>query len=142
MTSSYRTGPVQKLRLHSREQGSAGPTASDSLSSSRARGSGRSSTGYKDFHDLLILPGSPILYPQLIGGRMSKRRATWVLRMLMVSGLASCLFPISYGQQKSDSTASTRAFLDEYCVGCHNRTGRTAGLALDTLNPENVTEHP
>ena len=30
---------------------------------------------------------------------------------------------------------STRAFLDQYCVACHNQRLRTAGLALDALDP-------
>src|SRR5262245_26551592 len=29
---------------------------------------------------------------------------------------------------------STRAFLDQYCVTCHNQRLRTAGLALDALD--------
>jgi hypothetical protein len=35
----------------------------------------------------------------------------------------------------SASPASTRAFLDQYCVTCHNQRLRTAGLALDVLDP-------
>jgi len=34
--------------------------------------------------------------------------------------------------------ASPRAVLDRYCVTCHNQTLRTAGLALDTLDPANA----
>jgi hypothetical protein len=32
--------------------------------------------------------------------------------------------------------------LDTYCVTCHNQRLKTAGLALDTLNPSAVGEHP
>ena len=28
--------------------------------------------------------------------------------------------------------------LQQYCVGCHNQRVKTAGLALDTLDPANV----
>ena len=34
---------------------------------------------------------------------------------------------------------STRAFLDQYCVTCHNQRLRTAGLALDVLDPAEPT---
>jgi mono/diheme cytochrome c family protein len=37
--------------------------------------------------------------------------------------------------------SETRAVLNKYCVGCHNQNTRTAGLALDTLDPANVGSH-
>ena len=37
---------------------------------------------------------------------------------------------------------SARATLDRYCVGCHNATVKTAGLELDTLQPERAGENP
>ena len=36
----------------------------------------------------------------------------------------------------------TRATLRRYCLTCHNARLRTAGLALDALDPERVDEHP
>ena len=36
---------------------------------------------------------------------------------------------------QATSATSTRAVLDQYCVGCHNQRLRTAGLALDALDP-------
>src|SRR4051794_13324223 len=35
-----------------------------------------------------------------------------------------------------------RAVIKQYCVGCHNTKTKTAGLELDTLVAENVTQHP
>ena len=37
---------------------------------------------------------------------------------------------------------SVRAILDRYCVTCHNQRLRTAGLALDTMDPASVGDHP
>jgi hypothetical protein len=38
------------------------------------------------------------------------------------------------------SGAGYRAFLDEYCVGCHNERTRTAGLTLDTADLDALSE--
>jgi hypothetical protein len=37
--------------------------------------------------------------------------------------------------------AQPRAFLDKYCVTCHNQKLKTAGLTLDALDVTKVTEH-
>src|SRR5206468_5789363 len=37
---------------------------------------------------------------------------------------------------------ATRALLDEYCVTCHNRRLKTAGLELDSLDLDRVRDHP
>ena len=37
---------------------------------------------------------------------------------------------------------SVRAVLDRYCVTCHNQRLRTADLALDTMDPARVGDHP
>ena len=37
---------------------------------------------------------------------------------------------------------SVRPVLNRYCVGCHNERLRTAGLALDTMDPARVGDHP
>jgi hypothetical protein len=39
------------------------------------------------------------------------------------------------------SAPSQRAFLDQYCISCHNQRSKTAGLALDTVDPANVGAH-
>src|SRR5215471_13405439 len=35
-----------------------------------------------------------------------------------------------------------RAFINQFCVGCHNDKLKTGGLALDTVNVENVAQSP
>src|SRR3972149_7067721 len=37
-------------------------------------------------------------------------------------------------------SSTNRALLDRYCGTCHNQRSATAGLALDKLNIENVSE--
>src|SRR5262245_44678788 len=41
-------------------------------------------------------------------------------------------------QQAPETAAPVRAVLDQYCVTCHNEKLKTAGLALDALDPANV----
>src|SRR5687768_8753172 len=38
----------------------------------------------------------------------------------------------------STAASTQRALLDQYCVTCHNETARTAGLALDKLDVEDI----
>ncbi len=38
------------------------------------------------------------------------------------------------------ATAPYRALLDQYCVTCHNQRQRTAGLMLDTLDVDNISD--
>ena len=46
---------------------------------------------------------------------------------------------ISSAQVRSAAAApAPRAFVDQYCVGCHNQKAKTAGLMLDTLDPAQV----
>ena len=47
--------------------------------------------------------------------------------------------PVSAGVSTGESV---RPVLNRYCVGCHNERLRTAGLALDTLDPARVGDHP
>ena len=53
---------------------------------------------------------------------------------------------VTFQTQSSVSEGSTgeavRPVLNRYCVGCHNERLRTAGLALDTMDPARVGEHP
>jgi len=34
-----------------------------------------------------------------------------------------------------------RAFLDQYCVTCHNERAKTAGLMLDKMSPDRAAEN-
>jgi hypothetical protein len=44
-------------------------------------------------------------------------------------------------QRPSPAASSTRAFLDTYCVTCHNQRLKTADLTLDTLDPSAPSDH-
>lgn len=39
------------------------------------------------------------------------------------------------------ASSNERALLDQYCVTCHNESLRTAGLTLDTVDPNNVSQN-
>ena len=41
----------------------------------------------------------------------------------------------------SASTSTQRALINKYCVACHNDKLKTAGLTLETVSVENVSQH-
>src|SRR5262245_33335762 len=43
--------------------------------------------------------------------------------------------------QAPQPPASSRAVIDKYCIGCHNKKLKTAGLALDTLDLSHPGDH-
>src|SRR5262249_35040693 len=45
------------------------------------------------------------------------------------------------GPIASSTTSDQQALVDKYCVGCHNRRARVAGLALDTVDVGHVGEN-
>jgi mono/diheme cytochrome c family protein len=50
--------------------------------------------------------------------------------------------PVARGDQGTAAAPQpSRAVFDKYCVGCHNQRVKTAGLALDALDPAQVGEH-
>src|SRR5688572_20779986 len=73
-----------------------------------------------------------------------------VARMAAVAAIATCIVVAASGADpqtvgspaKPVTTApgglSQRAFLDKYCVTCHNQRLKTAGLVLDQLDLANV----
>jgi mono/diheme cytochrome c family protein len=70
---------------------------------------------------------------------MTGRLSAWT------TGSLSLLLAVtlSAGGRPPDQTApSTRAALDQYCVGCHNERTKTAGLAFDTLDVARAGERP
>ena len=74
-------------------------------------------------------------------------RVTAVLRTLLgwmgMALLAAGLSPAARGQSLSpvpSHSSQQRAVLDRYCVVCHNEQALTAGLALDSLDIEQVSE--
>lgn len=58
------------------------------------------------------------------------RGAVWVSVWFLVGGSLGVGAP----QQPS--------VINQYCVGCHNQSAKTAGLALDTISTESVNQHP
>src|SRR5689334_24481952 len=53
------------------------------------------------------------------------------MNMRYLTALAGLLVLIA-----TTGSAQDRAFLNQYCVGCHNEKTRTAGLMLDKLDVE------
>ena len=49
--------------------------------------------------------------------------------------------PRAPGLSPPGTASDTRALLDKYCVTCHNERLKTAGLLLDSLDPERVAEN-
>ena len=68
---------------------------------------------------------------------------------MVAAGVAGILFlaaasPVS-AQHLTGAAATgagARALLDRYCVTCHNERLRTAGLALDAVDPAQVADAP
>jgi mono/diheme cytochrome c family protein len=58
--------------------------------------------------------------------------------LLITSGFAS----VSAQPQPVSAASSQHALINQYCIACHNGKLKTAGLALDTVNLENVGQNP
>ena len=59
------------------------------------------------------------------------------------AGAVPSAHPAAPGQAvEPDPAAAPRALFRRYCLGCHNSRLRTAGLAIDELDPANVGAHP
>ena len=73
---------------------------------------------------------------------MALKRAVVVAGIVGASGLTGA-GPVP-AQEAEDARAAVtaRAALDRYCVTCHNERLRTAGLALDTVDPGHVGDAP
>ena len=44
--------------------------------------------------------------------------------------------------QSSQAASAQQALIKQYCAGCHNDKLKTGGLALDTVNVDNVSQNP
>ena len=62
-----------------------------------------------------------------------------------------CAFSVCLGVCKAQQPAAgelpqiafpERAAVNQYCVACHNKTAKTAGLALDAINSDAIDQHP
>src|SRR5690242_11120309 len=60
--------------------------------------------------------------------------------ILIAAGMIAVL-SAAFSYQQASPAAEQRAMLDKYCVTCHNQRLKTAGLMLDTLNLERVSEN-
>jgi mono/diheme cytochrome c family protein len=62
----------------------------------------------------------------------------------MLCFIAGSSLGTAQSQQPASTTEadSVRATFTQYCVECHNDRAKTAGLALDTLNPAKIAENP
>jgi mono/diheme cytochrome c family protein len=75
-----------------------------------------------------------------MSGRSISRRLTV---LLIAGGLVALR-----GQQQQPTgerppaAAPQRALINQYCVGCHNDKLKSGGLALDTVNVENMNQNP
>ena len=69
---------------------------------------------------------------------MTSRPESQVLQAIGRFLLAWGLCGIAVAQQKP--LLGTRAVVNQYCVGCHNEKTMQGGLALNTLDPDNVAE--
>ena len=73
---------------------------------------------------------------------MLNPRRVWMAGLFAVGG-----FVCTLGAQQKPSGASPppaeahRAFVDTYCLGCHNNRAKTAGLELDTINARELDEN-
>jgi hypothetical protein len=75
-----------------------------------------------------------------------RRWAFWMLCWIPVLLVAGGSTGVSGVQpQPKDvappSVSPEQDFVNQYCVGCHSSAARVAGLALDTMSPQNVSQH-
>jgi mono/diheme cytochrome c family protein len=75
------------------------------------------------------------------------RRLTSILALLVggwcVAAVSSVEIRAGQAQRAPSTTPATaQALVDQYCVTCHNQRLRTAGLALDTLDPVHPSTNP
>src|SRR5262245_51476195 len=76
---------------------------------------------------------------------MLSRRLSWFVVSLTVMSVSSSYYAAAgLPQQSADTPAaagSHRAMLNQYCVGCHNQQMKTGGLALNAVDPEDVSKN-
>ncbi|HVH28005.1 MAG TPA: DUF1592 domain-containing protein [Vicinamibacterales bacterium] len=69
---------------------------------------------------------------------MIRRLLLLVIAWIVVVAIAA---PLPGVAQQAAAPAPDRAFLEQYCITCHNQQLKTAGLALDALDVTRVGEH-
>ena len=78
-----------------------------------------------------------------LDARHGSARRLWAARvsLLALAAAGAAIVAVRSSAQTAPAE-SPRAVLDEYCVTCHNRTLRTAGLTLDAFDPANPGANP
>ena len=69
---------------------------------------------------------------------MLRKRSRGKILFVVIAG-SLALVP-SARSQESPSAPSPRALLDQYCVVCHNQRAKTAGLMLDKMDLNRISE--
>src|SRR5262245_26480199 len=62
------------------------------------------------------------------------------LMVFSAAGLTAATRPQEPLNARGRSSVASRAVLDKYCVSCHNDRAKTAGLALNTLDLDNMAK--
>ena len=74
--------------------------------------------------------------------KTARNRAALVAGIVGVLGLTGTGPVLAQDAEDARTAGTARAALDRYCVTCHNERLRTAGLALDTVDPAHVGDAP
>ncbi len=77
---------------------------------------------------------------------MPVRRNVWMLRWAAAAVVAVASGQASAGKQQPQVSAVTadtpyRAVVSTYCLSCHNTKTKAGGLALDTINTQDIAAH-
>jgi len=75
------------------------------------------------------------------------RRLTSILALFVGGWIATAVSSVEIRAGQAQRTPATtpsspQALVDQYCITCHNQRLRTAGLALDTLDPAHPSANP
>jgi Protein of unknown function (DUF1592)/Protein of unknown function (DUF1588)/Protein of unknown function (DUF1585)/Protein of unknown function (DUF1587)/Protein of unknown function (DUF1595)/Planctomycete cytochrome C len=65
----------------------------------------------------------------------------WVPALLLAGGYSSDCAAQQSAAVPPEAVSPERAFVNQYCIDCHNKEEKTGGLALDTLSLEDVSRH-
>ena len=65
-----------------------------------------------------------------------------VYKLLLLATLPAAWVAAQVRTPSATAVPAPRAFLDQYCVGCHNQRAKTAGLMLDKMDVGQVSDHP
>lgn len=61
---------------------------------------------------------------------------------IIITGIAGGVLLVASGTSQAQQVSGYRALLDKYCVSCHNETLKTAGLMLDKVNVDDISQNP